>query len=209
RGDPGRARPSRRQGSGIVPQDRLGAKALELRQEGAGGMEGRVLSTLRPSQIYRPDVMEDIHLKAELGRYRFRGFGTLRPRPLPSFDDLTFLTCSLTRIPLEGYRERCSTKTVLGTRFAKRPIELDVPVMITGMSWGALSYNAKVALARGARQAGSSTTTGDGGMLPAEREHSRVLIYEVLPSRYGMSIHDLRRADAVELTVGQGAKPGT
>src|SRR5256885_14556245 len=81
--------------------------------------------------------------------------------------------------------------------------------MITGRSFGALSYNAKVALAQGAIQAGSSTTTGDGGMLPAEREHSRVLIYEVLPSRYGMSIHDLRRADAVELTVGQGAKPGT
>jgi methylamine---glutamate N-methyltransferase subunit C len=110
-------------------------------------MEGRVLSTLRPSQIYRPEVMEDIHLKAELGRYRFRGFGTLRPRPLPSFEDLTFIPCSLTRIPLEGYRERCSTRTVLGTRFAERPIELDMPVMITGMSWGALSYNAKVALA--------------------------------------------------------------
>ena len=172
-------------------------------------MEGRVVSTLRPSQIYRPDVMEDIHIKAELGRYRFRGFGTLRPRPRPSLDDLTFITCSLTRIPLEGYRERCSTKTVLGTRFAKRPIELDIPIMITGMSWGALSYNAKVALAQGARRVGASTTTGDGGMLPAEREHSRVLIYEVLPSRYGMSIHDLRAADGVELTVGQGAKPAT
>lgn len=172
-------------------------------------MEGRVLNTLRPSQIYRPDVMEDIHAKAELGRYLFRGFGTLRPRPLPSLDDLTFITCSLTRIPLEGYRERCSTKTVLGTRSAKRPIELEIPVMITGMSWGALSYNAKVALAQGARRVGSSTTTGDGGMLPAEREHSRVLVYEVLPSRYGLSIHDLRAADAIELTVGQGAKPAT
>src|SRR2546425_2824572 len=172
-------------------------------------MEGRVLSTLRPSQIYRPDVMEDIHLKADLGRYRFRGFGTLRPHPLPSFDDLTFIPCSLTRIPLEGYRERCSTRTVLGTRHAKRPIELEIPVMITGMSWGALSYNAKVALAQGARRLGSSTTTGDGGMLPAEREHSRVLIYEVLPSRYGINVHHLRAADAIELTIGQGAKPAT
>src|SRR3989442_15939838 len=81
--------------------------------------------------------------------------------------------------------------------------------MITGMSWGALSYNAKVALAQGARRVGSSTTTGDGGMLPAEREHSRVLVYEVLPSRYGLSIHDLRAADAIELTGGQGAKPAT
>jgi glutamate synthase domain-containing protein 2 len=172
-------------------------------------MESGVLRPLRYSQIFRPEVMEDIHVKAELGRYRFRGFGTLRPRPLPSLDDLTFLTCSLTRIPLEGYRERCSTRTVLGTRHAKRPIELEIPIMITGMSWGALSYNAKVALAKGARRVGSSTTTGDGGMLPAEREHSEVLIYEVLPSRYGMNVHHLRQADGIELTVGQGAKPAT
>ena len=81
--------------------------------------------------------------------------------------------------------------------------------MITGMSWGALSYNAKVALAKGASAIGSSNTTGDGGMLAAEREHSQTLIYEVLPSRYGINIHDMRKADAIELTIGQGAKPGT
>jgi glutamate synthase domain-containing protein 2 len=81
--------------------------------------------------------------------------------------------------------------------------------MITGMSYGALSYNAKVALGRGATKAGTSTTTGDGGMYPPERENSRILIYEVLPSRYGINVHDLRRADAIELTIGQGAKPGT
>src|SRR5206468_5438455 len=126
-----------------------------------------------------------------------------------TFDDLTFVPCGLTRIPLEGYRESCSTRTVLGSRHGAKPITLDIPVMITGMSYGALSYNAKVALARGASKAGTSTTTGDGGMLPAERENSRVLIYEVLPSRYGINVHDLRRADAIELTIGQGAKPGT
>src|SRR5262245_64267751 len=81
--------------------------------------------------------------------------------------------------------------------------------MVTSISYGSHSYNAKLALARGARQAGTSTTTGDGGMLPAERENSRVLVYEVLPSRYGMNVHHLRAADAIELTVGQGAKPGT
>jgi glutamate synthase domain-containing protein 2 len=163
----------------------------------------------QPSGTYTPGIIEDIQAKAELGRYRIRGFGTLRPRTWATFDDLTFVPAGLTRIPLEGYREQCSTRTVLGTRFAARPVTLDVPVMITGMSFGALSYNAKVALARGARQAGSSTTTGDGGMLPAERENARVLIYEVLPSRYGINVHHLRQADAVELTIGQGAKPGT
>ena len=164
---------------------------------------------LQSSGTFAPGVIEDIQAKAASGLYRIRGWGTLRERRWATFDDLTFLPCSLTRIPLEGYREKCSTKTRLGTRFAKRPIELDIPVMITGMSWGALSYNAKVALARGARTAGSSNTTGDGGMLMAERENSRTLIYEVLPSRYGINVHHMRMADAIELTIGQGAKPGT
>jgi len=161
------------------------------------------------SSIFRARVIEEIQAKAESALYGMRGFGTLRERRWATFDDLTFLPCSLTRIPLEGYRERCSTRTVLGTRFARKPVELDIPVMITGMSWGALSYNAKVALAKGAAAAGSSNTTGDGGMLAAEREHSRTLIYEVLPSRYGINVHHMRSADAIELTVGQGAKPGT
>ena len=164
---------------------------------------------LKHSGIFTPEVIEDIHVKSDLGRYRIRGFGTLRERRWATFDDLTFLPCSLTRIPLEGYRERCSSTTRLGTRFARKPIELDIPIMITGMSWGALSLNAKVALAKGANMAGSSNTTGDGGMLKAEREHSRVLIYEVLPSRYGINVHDMRVADGIELTIGQGAKPGT
>ena len=102
----------------------------------------------RPSPVYTPSVIGEIQEKAALGRYLIRGFGTLRSRPLPSLDDLTFLPASLTRIPLEGYREKCETTTVLGTRFAEQPIKLDIPVMITGMSYGALSLNAKVALAR-------------------------------------------------------------
>jgi glutamate synthase domain-containing protein 2 len=167
------------------------------------------MSDRQASATFSPGVIEDIQAKAESGLYRIRGYGTLRERRWATFDDLTFLPCSLTRIPLEGYREKCSTKTVLGTRFASQPIELDVPVMITGMSWGALSYNAKTALAKGAASVGSSNTTGDGGMLMAERENSKTLIYEVLPSRYGINIHHMRMADAIELTIGQGAKPGT
>src|SRR6476660_8311319 len=172
----------------------------------AGGTLSDVLQT---SGTFRPEVIDDIQTKAASGLYQIRGFGILRERKWATFDDLTFIPGSRTRIPLEGYREKCSTKTILGTRYAQEPLELDIPIMITGMSWGALSYNAKVALAKGAASVGSSNTTGDGGMLPAERENSRVLIYEVLPSRYGLNIHDLRSADAIELTIGQGAKPGT
>lgn len=164
---------------------------------------------LQKSGIFSSRVIEDIQTKAESGVYRIRGYGTLRERRWATFDDLTFLPCSLTRIPLEGYREKCETRTVLGTRFAEQPIELDIPIMITGMSWGALSYNAKVALAKGASEIGSSNTTGDGGMLAAERANSRTLVYEVLPSRYGIDVRHMRLSDGIELTIGQGAKPGT
>jgi glutamate synthase domain-containing protein 2 len=114
----------------------------------------------------------------------------------------------MSRYPLEGYRERCGTDVVLGTRYASKPIHLDIPVTIAGMSFGSLSASAKEALGRGATETGTSTTTGDGGMTDEERGHSRILVYQVLPSRYGMNPHDLRRADAIEVVLGQGAKPG-
>jgi glutamate synthase domain-containing protein 2 len=92
---------------------------------------------------------------------------------VPHFDDLLFLGASVSRYPLEGYRETCGTNVVLGTRFAKNPIEIDIPITIAGMSFGALSGPAKEALGRGATLAGTSTTTGDGGMTPEERGHSK------------------------------------
>ena len=114
----------------------------------------------------------------------------------------------MSRYPLEGYREKCATNIILGTRNAKTPLDLDIPVTIAGMSFGALSGPAKEALGRGATLAGTSTTTGDGGMTPEERGHSKKLVYQYLPSRYGMNPNDLRKADAIEIVVGQGAKPG-
>jgi glutamate synthase domain-containing protein 2 len=127
---------------------------------------------------------------------------------VPHFDDLLFLGASMSRYPLEGYREKCETSVTLGTRFAKKPIELAIPITIAGMSFGSLSGPAKEALGRGASDAGTSTTTGDGGMTEEERGHSSKLVYQYLPSRYGMNPDDLRRADAIEIVVGQGAKPG-
>ena len=115
---------------------------------------------------------------------------------------------SVSRYPLEGYRETCDTSVTLGTRYAQNPIKLDIPITIAGMSFGALSGPAKEALGRGATAAGTSTTTGDGGMTAEERGHSDKLVYQYLPSRYGMNPDDLRKADAIEMVVGQGAKPG-
>ena len=127
---------------------------------------------------------------------------------MPHFDDLLFLGASMSRYPLEGYRERCDTDVTLGARHAAKPLHLDIPITIAGMSFGALSAPAKEALGRGATAVGTSTTTGDGGMTPEEREHSSTLVYQLLPSRYGMNPDDLRHADAIEIVVGQGAKPG-
>ena len=114
----------------------------------------------------------------------------------------------MSRYPLEGYRERCGTDVVLGNRYAKKPIHLDIPITIAGMSFGSLSAQAKEALGRGAGAVGTSTTTGDGGMTPEERGQSKILVYQLLPSRYGMNPDDLRKADAIEVVLGQGAKPG-
>ena len=159
------------------------------------------------SQLWPPWVTEDIHAKSELGRYRIRGFSTFQK--VTHFDDLTFLSTGLTRFPLEGYKERCNTRTVIGARYAGNPLVLETPIYISGMSYGALSANAKIALSKGAAMVGSASCTGDGGQLPSEREAADKLIYQVLPSRYGFNPHHLAQAQAIEIVVGQGAKPGT
>jgi len=161
---------------------------------------------LRPSATFPPQVVAEIQRAADQGVYDIRGFGA--KRRVPTFDDLVLLGASVSRYPLEGYRERCDTDVVLGTRFAKKPLTLRIPITIAGMSFGALGANAKEALGRGATEMGTSTTTGDGGMTEEERRASKTLVYQVLPSRYGLNPDDLRRADALEVVVGQGAKPG-
>ena len=158
------------------------------------------------SATFSDPVNAEIRRAARTGIYDIRGGGA--KRSVPHFDDLLFLGASISRYPLEGYREKCGTNVTLGTRFAKKPIELNIPITVAGMSFGALSGPAKEALGRGATAAGTSTTTGDGGMTKEERKHSKTLIYQYLPSRYGMNPDDLRNADAIEVVVGQGAKPG-
>ncbi len=160
----------------------------------------------RFSANFDPHTIAEIQRAAATGIYSIRGGGA--KRRVPHFDDLLFLGASISRYPLEGYRERCGTDVVIGARHASKPLHLKIPITIAGMSFGSLSGSAKEALARGAAAAGTSTTTGDGGMAPEEREYSSQLVYQLLPSRYGMNPDDLRKADAVEVVVGQGAKPG-
>jgi glutamate synthase domain-containing protein 2 len=170
------------------------------------GTERWIHTPPRPSATFDEFSLAEIRRAAATGIYDIRGFGA--KRKLPHFDDLLFLGASVSRYPLEGYREKCATAVTLGTRFAAKPIELKIPITIAGMSFGSLSAQAKEALGRGASTAGTSTTTGDGGMTPEERKHSKILVYQVLPSRYGMNPDDLRKADAIEVVIGQGAKPG-
>ena len=160
----------------------------------------------RESYLFDRATIADIQRAASDGIYKIRGFGA--KRKVPHFDDLVFLGASVSRYPLEGYRETCGTNVDLGTRFAEKPLSIDIPITIAGMSFGSLSANAKEALGRGASSVGTSTTTGDGGMTKEERGHSTKLVYQYLPSRYGMNPNDLRKADAIEVVIGQGAKPG-
>jgi len=163
-------------------------------------------ASLEESASFDRQIIHYIQHAAATGLYEIRGLGA--KRRLPHFDDLSFLGASMSRYPLEGYREKCTTTTVLGTRFATKPVELAIPITIAGMSFGALSANVKESLGRAATELGTSTTTGDGGMTQEERRSSKTLVYQCLPSRYGFNPDDLRKADAIEVVIGQGAKPG-
>src|SRR5271167_2698218 len=201
----------RRGRSRLVSALRLGSQTLSFPHR----QRRIVLMTAQDRWIHTPPrlsatfdefTLAEIRRAAATGIYDIRGFGA--KRKLPHFDDLLFLGASVSRYPLEGYREKCATDVTIGTRFASKPINLKIPVTIAGMSFGSLSGPAKEALGRGASAMGTSTTTGDGGMTNEEREHSNILVYQLLPSRYGMNPDDLRRADAIEVVIGQGAKPG-
>ncbi|MGI9483274.1 MAG: FMN-binding glutamate synthase family protein [Hyphomicrobiales bacterium] len=162
------------------------------------------------STRWTPEAISEVHALAQLGRYQVRGYNTFNKR-MPTFDDLTFVPATMTRLPLEGYRESCDTTTVLGggRGLVERPLELKIPIYIASMSFGALSASAKEALGHGASKVGTMTCTGEGGMLEEERAASRQLVYQMSPARYGLDLDHLRRADGLELVVGQGAKPGT
>ena len=160
----------------------------------------------RPSPIY-PRGSERHPHEGRLGRYRMRGFDT---KKIPHWDDLeVFMPGTLDLVRDRGYREKCETKTILGARFAKNPIELDIPVYITGMSFGALSLEAKMALAKGASMAGTATCSGEGGMIPPSAIfHQVVLPAHPEPVRVQPAPPDARRCLRVLHRAGlQGRTP--
>ncbi|MEE8541740.1 MAG: glutamate synthase-related protein, partial [Desulfobacterales bacterium] len=155
---------------------------------------------------WNPETVSEIRHKAESGKHRIRGCGT--PRRFPNFDDLLVLPSQLTRMSIDTYREDCKTQTVLGARFAKKPLVIETPIMISGMSYGALSKEAKIALAKATDIVGTSINNGEGGLLPEERANSYKQVVQILPSRMGFTLRNIEAADALEIIVGIGAKPG-
>jgi len=123
------------------------------------------------------------------------------------FDDLVFVPAQLAKRPVDYFKEAISAKTVLG-RNSKRPVEIDVPILVAAMSFGALSKNAKIALAKGSALAGTVANTGEGGMLPEERGFAKKLVIQYSTGRFGIDEEILKKADIIEIKIGQGAKGG-
>ncbi len=169
-------------------------------------MDNKKPIAMDAGSLWSKQTIEEIHTKAETGTYIVRGFG--RSKPYPKFDDIVILPGQASVAPVDKYREPCNTKITLGTRFAKKPLELDTPVLIAGMSFGALSKEAKLGMALGSSKVGSAANSGEGGMLPEEREYADTFVVQYSSGRFGVSAKYLNSGDAVEVKIGQGAKPG-
>lgn len=169
---------------------------------------GRALphTTFSEGGVYwNAKTVGDIKVKSKIGRYRIRGYGTARP--LPHFSDLA-LKVDPARLGLGDPLKRVNLATTLGERNGAKPLSLSMPVLIAPMSYGALSKSMKIALARASKLSGIVENTGEGGMLPEQRAEADQLIFQCLSGRLGWNIHDMLKADALEIYISQGAKPG-
>jgi glutamate synthase domain-containing protein 2 len=123
------------------------------------------------------------------------------------FNDLIFVSGGLSKRPVDYFREKIDSKTAIGRSSAK-PLELDTPILFAAMSFGALSKEAKIAIAKASTILGTADNTGEGGMLPEQRKYAKRLIAQYSTGRFGVDEKYLKSADAVEIKIGQGAKPG-
>ncbi len=155
---------------------------------------------------WSPAVIREIQKKAATGKHQIRGCGSTRK--VPTFDDLILLPAGLSRLSIDTYRERCETRTNLWKRSKDNPLTIETPIMIGGMSYGALSKEAKIALAKGSAAVGTIIDNGEGGLLPEERQNSYLQIFQLTPGRFGFSPQTLEDADVIEIIFGIGAKPG-
>lgn len=161
-----------------------------------------------PADLRRVDPsirhLSTIHELAEHGRLPDAAMATTLP--LPAWEDILVLGAQLDPMPLAEDAE-VDISCTIGPG-AVRPLAIAGPVFVSHMSFGALSAEAKAALARGASAVGTAMCSGEGGILPAEREASTRYIFEIAPLRYSATDENLRAADAIEIKIGQGTKPG-
>ena len=158
------------------------------------------------SFYWNPKIQEDIVIKSQSGRYRIRGYGGARP--LPHFSDIGFRKSLASAGADRNVIDKVKMDTEIGGINGARPLKLSMPVMIAPMSYGALSRSTKQAIALGSAMSGIAENTGEGGMSDAQRDAAGQLIFQCLGGRLGWNIHDMRRADALEIYISQGAKPG-
>lgn len=168
----------------------------------------RELSLAYPEAYARRDdtipYMEEIHEMAVTGKSRIAAMGTRMP--MPDWKDILILGGQLNPMPLDEHAP-VDTTTVIGKR-AKKPMVLEHPVYISHMSFGALSRETKVALAKGSAAVKTAMCSGEGGILPEEMEAAYKYIFEYVPNKYSVTPENLQRADAIEIKIGQGTKPG-
>ena len=158
------------------------------------------------SSYWNPKVQEDVVIKSQSGRYRIRGYGGARP--LPHLSDIGFRKDLQNAGSDRNVVNSVEMATEIGGINGARPLKLSMPVMIAPMSYGALSRSTKYAIAMGSAMSGIAENTGEGGMSDAQRDAAGQLIFQCLGGRLGWNIHDMRRADALEIYISQGAKPG-
>ena len=160
----------------------------------------------KASDYWNVKVQEDIQVKAHIGRYRIRGYGAARH--LPHFSDIAFRADLSTAGSDADVVKKVRLRTLIGDNHGGRALDLSMPVMIAPMSYGALSPQMKLALGIASRLSGISENSGEGGMLSSERAEARQMIAQCLAGRLGWNVHDMKRADAIEIYISQGAKPG-
>ena len=158
------------------------------------------------SDYWNEKVQEDIYVKSKIGRYRIRGYGGARA--LPHLNDIAFKKDLSNAGTDPDVVSKVNMHTLVGGRHGAKPLDLSMPVMIAPMSFGALSKSTKLAMAKAAAMVGISENTGEGGMMDEQREAADQLIFQMLSGRLGWNIHDMQRADGLEIYISQGAKPG-
>ena len=178
-------------------------------QEGSCSSESTGGSDLNyPKETRKTDsdyrYMNEIHEMAVSGKSAIAAMGTRMS--MPNWDDVLILGAQLNPMPLDEHAD-VSLKTVIG-RHAKKPMTLSMPVYISHMSFGALSKETKIAMAKGSAAVGTAMCSGEGGVLPEEKAAACKYIFEYVPNLYIVTEENLKTSDAIEIKIGQGTKPG-